>query len=1040
MKKFLFLLTTVLSLPAVAQYHFQTSFNNADPAPASPMMMRATAPDWRGGFYCISEAMGSPDPGGAFIRLAPDGSVISSRFITGSNNPNLGGVEVTGNNQILIAGNAQATYGYNVPLFMRTDSLGNAQWMKTFEPISFQGQYYVQSTIAASDGGIIALYSKNLFNAPVGTTTGFSHLIKVSASGTLQWTKEFYSSTINNSPMKLVDLGGNEVMVIMQGNDINTGQYFAWIATITQGGVLIDQAQFPFDMFNPSPTVPSTYFLSGAKKANGNYLVGGNQWDGTNSKGFIAELNSSLDVVSVATLNSPGSEAVDPNHIFIESNGDVRFFSTSMNAAFGNNDGVFGTLDATLAFVDAIAFGDFRHNDLHDYGRTSDNGYFAAGQYFDPGNSIPTESFIGKFNSEGQSGCNESPFTITMGTGFLSLSPGAFAFNSVSLNSVNQTSSHYSINLNESNYCSTLNCDLQLSGSVTDVTCFNASTGAIDLTVSNANGALTYAWSGPSFSASTQDLATLAAGNYTVIVTDAQGCTATTSFTVNQPALLQSSAVATGPSCFGDNNGSINLSVSGGVPVYSVLWNGPSGFNSSLEDINGLIAGTYNVFISDANGCSASNSFVLTNPAALAVNITTQIPSCNGDADGSLTANASGGTAPYNYDWGSGNTSSVLSAQPAGNYTVSVSDANGCSTSASATLTQPAVLSATISVDAEPSCQNNDGSVTASVAGGTGPYLYSWSSGGNAISESALSEGNYTLDVSDANGCSATTTFSLNNSVAPVEICVISVDTSSQYNEIIWEKPTAHNLAGFNIYRLVGAAYQLIDFWPYDSLSQYTDSSAGINPNTTSYRYKISVVDSCGNESLQSDFHETIHLTVNPGSGGVMNLIWDNYEGLAFPYYRIGRFVNGSPTWNLIDSVTSSNTTYTDLNPPAGATVQYIIQVVLPQTCVSTRAINHNSTRSNRTANIAVGMDDHQWENSIVMYPNPASGRMNIESGTQSGTTRIEIINQIGEQVYTTNFSGHKTTLDLNAFANGVYFVRFTSGDRTITKKLVVQH
>ena len=179
-------------------------------------------------------------------------------------------------------------------------------------------------------------------------------------------------------------------------------------------------------------------------------------------------------------------------------------------------------------------------------------------------------------------------------------------------------------------------------------------------------------------------------------------------------------------------------------------------------------------------------------------------------------------------------------------------------------------------------------------------------------------------------------------------ICLISVESTSTQNKVVWEKPVTAAIDSFMVYREFGSgSYGIVGSVPYDSLSQFYDNTIGVNPNITSYRYKISAIDTCGNESQLSDYHETMHLTTNVGLSGEVNLIWDAYEGFSFSYYRILRDSTFAGDWELLDSVTSSNFTYSDNNPPSiGAA--YMIEVVAPGTCTSTKAVNHNSSRSNR--------------------------------------------------------------------------------------------
>ncbi|MFH1321231.1 MAG: T9SS type A sorting domain-containing protein [Bacteroidota bacterium] len=188
--------------------------------------------------------------------------------------------------------------------------------------------------------------------------------------------------------------------------------------------------------------------------------------------------------------------------------------------------------------------------------------------------------------------------------------------------------------------------------------------------------------------------------------------------------------------------------------------------------------------------------------------------------------------------------------------------------------------------------------------------------------------------------------------VLPLSICLVTVDSAtSTRNEIVWGKPLVTYVDSFRIYRNITNTYTYIGSVPYDTLSVFIDTTIGINPQITSYRYKISLIDSCGNESELSDYHETIHLTVYQGSPPKINLVWDNYEGIPFAFYYILRDSMGTHVWEVIDSVDLANTTYTDLDPPSDP--RYVIQVVHPDGCTATKEKNYNSSLSNRSTAIS---------------------------------------------------------------------------------------
>ncbi|MCM0667807.1 gliding motility-associated C-terminal domain-containing protein [Flavobacterium tyrosinilyticum] len=305
--------------------------------------------------------------------------------------------------------------------------------------------------------------------------------------------------------------------------------------------------------------------------------------------------------------------------------------------------------------------------------------------------------------------------------------------------------------------------------SQTDVLCFGASTGAINITASGGVGPYTYDWADLAGTNDTEDRTGLIAGTYTVTVKDANGCSAAPlAVTITQPA----SAVAVAKTsqidvlCFGASTGAINITASGGVAPYTYDWSDLAG-TTDPEDRTGLIAGTYTVTVKDANGCSAAPLAVtITQPAsAVAVAKTSQNDVlCFGSSTGAINITASGGVAPYTYDWADlagTNDTEDRTGLIAGTYTVTVKDANGCSAAPlSVTITQPASAVAVAKTSqTDVLCfGTSTGAINITASGGVAPYTYDWADlAGTTDPEdrTALPAGTYTVNVKDANGCSA---------------------------------------------------------------------------------------------------------------------------------------------------------------------------------------------------------------------------------------------------------------------------------------------
>ncbi|MBI1182643.1 choice-of-anchor D domain-containing protein, partial [bacterium] len=298
--------------------------------------------------------------------------------------------------------------------------------------------------------------------------------------------------------------------------------------------------------------------------------------------------------------------------------------------------------------------------------------------------------------------------------------------------------------------------------SQTNIACKGGSTGSLTVSPSGGTSGYAYAWSNAGTSAS---ISSLSAGTYTVTVTDANSCTATTSATITEPSSALSASVDTNivssigwngskggkVSCNGFSDGGLIGSASGGTTSYTYQWSNAA----TTAGISGVTAGTYTITITDANSCTATASGTVTEPAALSPSASVDSNvTCNGKADGGVSASASGGTSSYTYVWSSGATTAATAGVYAGTYTVTITDANGCTATSSATVTEPADLTSNVGVDSNVTCNGlSDGGVTASVTGGTGPYSYAWSNSATTASITGLAAGTYSVTVTDVNAC-----------------------------------------------------------------------------------------------------------------------------------------------------------------------------------------------------------------------------------------------------------------------------------------------
>jgi gliding motility-associated-like protein len=347
------------------------------------------------------------------------------------------------------------------------------------------------------------------------------------------------------------------------------------------------------------------------------------------------------------------------------------------------------------------------------------------------------------------------------------------------------TSGTYTVTVTDANGCITSSTSLisqpalPLSSTAfadPNVYCYGDSTGSANLTISGGTGPYTFLWN---TGATTEDIFNIPAGSYTVVITDANGCTDNQTVSVNQPSLPLGTAVpsAVNVLCFGDLTGSIDLLMSGGTPPYSFNWSN----GQTTEDLNTLPAGAYSVVVTDSNGCVTNASIAITQPAATldaSVSATINV-SCFGGSTGSINTTITGGTTPYTFNWSNGSTAQNISSISDGVYTVTVTDANGCTFETSTTISQPVsvlVVAATLTQDVL--CYgDNSGGVFINAVGGTSPFTFNWSNGATTHDISAVNSGTYTVTVTDANGCTAEISSTVNEPTAALS--AISAVTSN---------------------------------------------------------------------------------------------------------------------------------------------------------------------------------------------------------------------------------------------------------------------
>lgn len=310
---------------------------------------------------------------------------------------------------------------------------------------------------------------------------------------------------------------------------------------------------------------------------------------------------------------------------------------------------------------------------------------------------------------------------------------------------------------------------------LTDVSCHpwngTSNDGTIDLTVSGGTvaGAYDYSWeaiSGSGVAASSEDQTTLTKGQYSVIVTDDNLCEAYDTFLIDQPdSITFESSTVTNETIPPGSNGAIDLEVSGGTPGFVFDWDGPSGFDSSDEDISNLSGGNYFVLVTDVNTCEADTTFLVVNDTMLIAYISNKVDvDCKDNSTGSATVAVSGGTGPYDYEWENsigqsvGGNSPNLIDIPRGTYYVTVTDNFDARTAETSVQIQEPTQELLASITGTNlNCFNdNSGIADLTVSGGTLPYAFQWSNSATTEDLVDVPAANYSVTVTDINDCMVT--------------------------------------------------------------------------------------------------------------------------------------------------------------------------------------------------------------------------------------------------------------------------------------------
>lgn len=369
---------------------------------------------------------------------------------------------------------------------------------------------------------------------------------------------------------------------------------------------------------------------------------------------------------------------------------------------------------------------------------------------------------------------------------------------------------------------------------ITHVACNGGNNGIVEIIPAGGTPPYTFAWSN---GATTKIAKNWTAGNHSVTVSDNNGCSSVINFTINEPSSpLAITGTTTNITCYGFNDGTINAIVTGGVPPYSYQWS-DSNFNLSTvttATITNLYPSNWNLTVTDSNGCIATQVFPITQPSGpLSFTDTVGNVSCKNGSDGFIDITTFGGTPNYTYSWSNGATSQDLMNIPAGTYSVTITDNNGCNIqSSNYVITEPAEALILSTSQRNVTCKNDSNGIATVVAkGGTPNYTYLWNTGDIVATIDSLIPGNYIIQVTDEENCTQSVTVIITE---PDSLLITGYQDSVTCYGFADGKITVNVTGGTTPYQMA-----LAD----STLSQYNKPNAMMYDSLVAALYYVTVID-----------------------------------------------------------------------------------------------------------------------------------------------------------------------------------------------------
>ncbi len=746
----------------------------------------------------VGELQWSKNFGGSGVDIGTSIQTISDGYI-------LAGCTGSAGEQGVSAG-----FGGNDFWVLKLDLDGNLVWEKTFGGkrydaaksivVNNNDEYLIAGNTWSNDGDISSNYGH-----------GDAWVIKINNVGALLWEKTYGGDTPDrlNSLSKTND--GNYIFAGVKSEmDLVSNGFYGrydeqyWVVKISELGQVIWEKTYGGNKYDEAFSVEATldggYIIGGSVQSNlnnfsnnaGNIDVwiiktdasGTEEWSELYGGAGNEDLKSITETSDggFLMLNATNSFYIDTT--FVNSGFFdwwlVKFGGNIINVNLGNNltvchDETF-TLDANVVGCNCTyLWNDGSTAATRNLSITSTTNYSVTVTNADGLEGVDQITVFTSQPSFNISASNNLCFGYAGGV--IILSPDepnySYVWNTGSMDKdlTNLGAGIYTVTVTDGNGCTIVDETIisepppvTILENIIEVDCHGNNSGSIDLDVSGGAGGFQYTWESGEI---TQDLDNLNAGEYTVTITDLNGCITVLDWVINQPPTIDIASNPITTSCFDSEDGGAQMSINGGVGNFSYLWsNGSVG-----QNLDGVAAGTYTLTVTDGNFCQKIAIVQVTNPDEIIIEETAQNADCFGNNSGSIMTQTSGGVGSYDYNWSNGATTPNISQLSSGTYTLTITDDNFCEKIKEIIVSQNTDIEILSQVEM-PTCHDTeDGAIDIFPSGGTGAFTYLWNTGAVTQDIDNLESGDYIITITDGNGCEEIQLFTIE---APDSIFIIS--------------------------------------------------------------------------------------------------------------------------------------------------------------------------------------------------------------------------------------------------------------------------